>query len=101
MSAMGCPSCSQPMTRRAFMRKPVGDLDIDMCFACRAKNFVRSLTPPEIMQLRASVSQVRCSSCGAPRARAATTKGNPSAAPWSTCCSTACTKYWITDRRAR
>jgi hypothetical protein len=32
----------------------------------REKDFVRSLTPPEIERLRASVAQVRCSSCGAP-----------------------------------
>ena len=32
----------------------------------REKNFVRSLTAPEVERLRASVTQVRCSSCGAP-----------------------------------
>jgi hypothetical protein len=32
----------------------------------REKNFVRSLTPPEIERLKAHVAQVRCSSCGAP-----------------------------------
>lgn len=32
----------------------------------REKNFVRSLTPVEIDRLRATVAQVRCSSCGAP-----------------------------------
>jgi hypothetical protein len=32
----------------------------------REKQFVRSLTPPEIERLRAHVAQVRCSSCGGP-----------------------------------
>jgi hypothetical protein len=32
----------------------------------REKQFVRDLTAPEIQQLRATVKQVRCSSCGAP-----------------------------------
>jgi DNA-directed RNA polymerase subunit RPC12/RpoP len=32
----------------------------------REKDFVRSLTPAEIERLRATVAQVRCSSCGAP-----------------------------------
>ena len=31
----------------------------------REKNFVRTLSPPEIQELRATVKQVRCSSCGA------------------------------------
>ncbi len=32
----------------------------------REKDFVRSLTPVEVERLRATVKQVRCSSCGAP-----------------------------------
>jgi DNA-directed RNA polymerase subunit RPC12/RpoP len=32
----------------------------------REKNFVRSLTGPEIVKLRERVAQVRCSGCGAP-----------------------------------
>jgi hypothetical protein len=32
----------------------------------REKDFVRSVTPAEIERLRATVTQVRCSSCGAP-----------------------------------
>jgi len=32
----------------------------------REKDFVRSVTPAEIERLRATVAQVRCSSCGAP-----------------------------------
>jgi hypothetical protein len=32
----------------------------------REKEFVRSLSPVEVLRLRAKVAQVRCSSCGAP-----------------------------------
>jgi hypothetical protein len=32
----------------------------------REKEFVRSLSPAEVQRLRATVTQVRCSSCGAP-----------------------------------
>jgi hypothetical protein len=141
-----CPGCAAPMRRQSYARKPLGTLDLDLCFDCQAiwfdafespqlapggvlelfraieslkgraarpfgavlrcvtcrdrlalthdiqrtnrivyyrcpeghgrfttflqflreKDFVRSLTRPEIERLKASVSQVRCSSCGAP-----------------------------------
>ena len=32
----------------------------------REKNFIRSLSAPEVTQLRAQVKQIRCSSCGGP-----------------------------------
>ncbi len=32
----------------------------------REKNFVRTVTQPEVVQLRAQVRQIRCSSCGGP-----------------------------------
>jgi Zn-finger nucleic acid-binding protein len=142
--SIACPSCSAPMRRQAFDRKPMGALDLDLCFDCKAiwfdqfesaqlspgavielfaeinahdgqpqrpigenmrcpacrarllftlversnrisyyrcpashgrlttffqflreKNFVRSLTVPEVAQLRVKIAQVRCSSCGA------------------------------------
>jgi hypothetical protein len=146
MMTAGCPSCAAPMERRAFVRKPNGEVDLDLCFTCHAiwfdpfestqlapgsvidlfklihenndqhtrpladstrcprcrerlllthdiqrtnkityyrcpaghgrlttffqflreKNFVRSLTAPEVAQLKANVKQVRCSGCGAP-----------------------------------
>ena len=146
MKKRSCPGCGAPMQRLEFERKPVGRLDLDICFDCqviwfdqyesaqltpgavlelfrqihehepreerrmpagarcpeclkalvytqdlqrtnriayhrcpdgegrlstffqflREKNFVRSLSPGEIEQLRATVAQVRCSSCGAP-----------------------------------
>ena len=145
MNAIACPGCAQPMMRKSFARKPMGGIELDLCFAChgiwfdqyesaqltpgavmqlfreihehhdrsprplgdamgcpkcrvrlvlthdvqrtnkisyyrcpeghgrfttffqflREKNFVRTLTAPEVMQLRAVVAQVRCSSCGA------------------------------------
>jgi len=141
-----CPSCREAMERRAFDRKPLGRVELDVCFGCHAlwfdqyeslqltpaavlqvfniinehrerparplgghprcpecnkalkltqdvqrhnrisyhrcesghgrlttffqflreKNFVRSLSPGEIERLKVQVSQVRCSSCGAP-----------------------------------
>lgn len=141
-----CPGCGSAMQRQAFERKPLGMLDLDLCFDCQAiwfdafespqlapgavielfraiesrqdhaprpiagvircvtcraplqlthdiqrtnrivyyrcvaghgrfttflqflreKSFVRSLTMLEIERLRATVAQVRCSSCGAP-----------------------------------
>ena len=146
MKKRSCPGCGAPMQRLEFERKPVGLLDLDVCFDCqviwfdqyesaqltpgavlelfrqihehepreerrmpagvrcpeclkalvytqdlqrtnriayhrcperhgrlstfyqflREKNFVRSLSPAEIDQLKATVTQVRCSSCGAP-----------------------------------
>lgn len=146
MMASSCPGCGASMQRLDFERKPVGRLDLDICFDCQAiwfdqyesaqltpgavlelfkvihehkprterrmrerlpcpacrsplvltydvqrtnrivyyrckdgdgrltsffqflreKNFVRSLSPGEIEQLRVNVAQVRCSSCGAP-----------------------------------
>jgi hypothetical protein len=141
-----CPSCREPMERRGYDRKPLGRVELDVCFGCHAlwldqhesmqltpaavlqvfriinehrerparplgenprcpecrralaptqdvqrhnrisyhrcpqghgrlttffqflreKNFVRSLSPGELEQLKVHVAQVRCSSCGAP-----------------------------------
>lgn len=141
-----CPGCAAAMRRQPFGRKPVGSVDVDLCFDCQAiwfdsyessqltpasvlelfrqiesqspraprplaavlrcvtcrerlafthdiertnafvyyrcpeghgrfttflqflreKEFVRSLTPLEVQKLAATVTQVRCSSCGAP-----------------------------------
>ena len=146
MTDCACPGCGAPMQRRSFGRKPLGELDLDLCFDCHAlwfdahesaqltpgavitlfrlihehdgtpgrpagdrmpcprcrtrlalthdlqrtqrivyhrcpqghgrftsflqflreKEFVRDLTVAEIERLRATVTQVRCSSCGAP-----------------------------------
>ena len=143
---IACPSCAAPMQRQAFTRKPLGELELDLCFACHAiwfdqyesaqlapgsvidlfrvihehndqparpladssrcprcreklalthdiqrtnkisyyrcaaghgrlttffqflreKNFVRTLTAPEVATLKANVKQIRCSGCGAP-----------------------------------
>lgn len=71
-----CPECRarlklthdiQRTTRIAYYRcaEGHGRLTTFVQFL-REKNFVRSLTAPEVERLRASVAQVRCSSCGAP-----------------------------------
>jgi hypothetical protein len=55
MNAIGCPSCSAPMPRRAFARKPFGALELDLCFACHAIWFDQyesaQLTPGAVLDL--------------------------------------------------
>jgi len=73
---MGCPTCRtglalthdvQRTNRISYYRCPNGDGRFTTFFQfLREKNFVRSLSGAEITQLRATISQVRCSSCGAP-----------------------------------
>ncbi len=71
-----CPECRallaftqdiQRTNRLAYHRCPEGHgrLTTFLQFL-REKNFVRSLSAPEVERLRATVSQVRCSGCGAP-----------------------------------
>jgi hypothetical protein len=74
--ALRCPACLKALlytqdvqrtNRIAYHRCPDGDGRLSTFFQfLREKNFVRSLSPGEIAQLKARVSQVRCSSCGAP-----------------------------------
>jgi hypothetical protein len=70
-----CPGCRQRLrltqdlqrgNRIAYYRCPEGHgrLSTFMQFL-REKNFVRSLTAPEVERLKVHVAQVRCSSCGA------------------------------------
>jgi hypothetical protein len=71
-----CPRCRQRLkltqdiqrgNRIAYYRCPEGHGRLSTFIQfLREKNFVRSLTGPEVTQLRATVAQVRCSSCGAP-----------------------------------
>ena len=71
-----CPVCLKALlytrdvqrtNRFAYHRCADGDGRLSTFFQfLREKNFVRSLSPGEIAQLRATVAQVRCSSCGAP-----------------------------------
>ena len=71
-----CPVCSRALlytqdvqrtNRIVYHRCPDGDGRLSTFFQfLREKNFVRSLSPAEIDQLRMTVRQVRCSSCGAP-----------------------------------
>jgi len=75
-SVMRCPACRgklalthdfQRSNRISYYRCPQahGRLTTFVQFL-REKQFVRDLTGPEIEKLRATVRQVRCSSCGAP-----------------------------------
>lgn len=34
-----CPSCREAMQRRGFDRKPLGRVEIDVCFGCHALRF--------------------------------------------------------------
>jgi hypothetical protein len=71
-----CPMCRdrlqlthdiQRTNRISYYRCPRGDGRFTTFFQfLREKNFVRSLTNPEIDRLRVHVAQVRCSGCGAP-----------------------------------
>lgn len=70
-----CPRCPEKLVRTQdiqrsnkieYYRCPKNDGRFTTWFHfLREKNFVRSLTAPELKQLRVQVSQVRCSSCGA------------------------------------
>jgi hypothetical protein len=74
--ALSCPACKdrlalthdiQRTNRISYYRCPRADGRLTTFFQfLREKNFVRDLTRPEIEQLRVTVKQVRCSSCGAP-----------------------------------
>jgi hypothetical protein len=73
---MGCPRCGDALVlsydvsksgRFSYYRCPRGDGRFTPFFQfLREKQFVRSLTPVEIEQVRAQVRQVNCSQCGAP-----------------------------------
>jgi len=72
---LACPRCAaslvrtqdiQRTNRLEYHRCPEGCGRMTTFFQfLREKNFVRSLSPGEMKQLRVEVSQVRCSSCGA------------------------------------
>ena len=74
--ASRCPVCMRTLAlthdiertnRITYYRCPSGHGRLTTFFTfLREKNFVRSLSPVEIDRLKASVKQVRCSSCGAP-----------------------------------
>ncbi|HSS27578.1 MAG TPA: zf-TFIIB domain-containing protein [Usitatibacter sp.] len=74
--AMACPACHHGLglvhdiertNHITYYRCPEGHGRLTT-FAqfLMEKNFVRSLSPAEVMRLRAVVTQVRCVSCGAP-----------------------------------
>ena len=74
--SMGCPHCKaklavtqdiQRTNRLSYHRCPAGRGRLTTFFQfLREKQFVRSLSQPEIERLKATVAQVRCSGCGAP-----------------------------------
>ena len=74
--AMSCPHCKarlaltqdiQRSNRLSYHRCAAGHGRFTSFFQfLREKQFVRSLTQPEIDKLKATVVQVRCSGCGAP-----------------------------------
>lgn len=74
--SMACPHCRarllltqdiQRSNRLTYHRCPNGHGRLTTFFQfLREKQFIRSLSQPEIERLKATVSQVRCSSCGAP-----------------------------------
>ena len=71
-----CPRCRERLVlthdiqrtnKITYYRCPAGHGRLTTFFQfLREKNFVRSLTAPEVAQLRAHVRQIRCSACGAP-----------------------------------
>jgi Zn-finger nucleic acid-binding protein len=74
--SMQCPVCAarlvltqdlQKTNRISYHRCPEGHGRLTTFFQfLREKQFVRSLAPAEIESLKATVTQVRCSGCGAP-----------------------------------
>jgi len=74
-SSMACPRCKtalmktqdiQGTNKLEYFRCPQGCGRFTTFFHfLREKQFIRSLSPQEVKQLRVQVSQVRCSSCGA------------------------------------
>ncbi len=74
--ALRCPACKERLkltqdlqrtNRISYYRCEAAHGRLTTFFQfLREKQFVRSLTAPEIEKLRAHVSQVRCSGCGAP-----------------------------------
>jgi hypothetical protein len=55
VTGIGCPSCAQPMQRREFERRPLGKVELDLCFSCRAIWFdayeSAQLTPGGVIEL--------------------------------------------------
>lgn len=71
-----CPRCRSRLTlthdlqrsnRLLYFRCEAGHGRLTAFYQfLREKNFVRDLTKPEVLQLKAEVKQVRCAGCGAP-----------------------------------
>ena len=73
---LDCPRCAEALTmsfdlaksgRFSYFRCCAGDGRFTPFFQfLREKQFVRTLTPAELQQVRSQVRQIRCSECGAP-----------------------------------
>lgn len=73
---LACPRCTHALTlsfdlgkagRFSYFRCVTGDGRFTPFFQfLREKQFVRSLTEPELARVRSQVRQIRCSECGAP-----------------------------------
>lgn len=73
---LNCPRCCAPLTlthdiqhstRFVYYRCEGGHGRLTAFFQfLREKNFVRNLTPGEVVRLKADIKQVACSGCGAP-----------------------------------
>ncbi|HET7729136.1 MAG TPA: zf-TFIIB domain-containing protein [Usitatibacter sp.] len=80
MTPTACPSCGSGMERRAYARKPSGELDLDICFACHAIWFDRfesvALAAASVMKLFGDIHEHRdqpprplAATCRCPRCR--------------------------------
>jgi Zn-finger nucleic acid-binding protein len=58
-----CPSCGSQMSRQSFDRKPLGQVELDLCFDCRAIWFDQyesaQLTPGAVLELFRTIHEHR------------------------------------------
>jgi Cytochrome c3/Transcription factor zinc-finger len=63
VTGRGCPGCGEQMQQRAFARRPLGQVDIDICFDCQAIWFDQyessQLTPGGVLELFGAIHEER------------------------------------------
>ncbi|MGZ5035069.1 MAG: zf-TFIIB domain-containing protein [Usitatibacter sp.] len=63
MTVRGCPSCGEPMRNSAFARRPLGQVELDICFGCQAIWFDQyessQLTPGGVLELFGAIHEHR------------------------------------------